>query len=181
MVEINLIKKDRSVIKKVNQLKQLAKWLTVLTVAAFLLQVFFWGGKTAYLSWKENKLDDEITRLTSLLKGRQKEMVEYDGIKRRLGFILEKQESSYKYTDYLSEISDWLPGGASLAAISFVNKEDIAFTLKTDNTDVYKELEERLVNLDLEASNSLFSGLKQESVSRNSQGEYLLRIIGRIK
>lgn len=181
MVEINLIKKDKSVIKKVNQLKKLTKWLTIFTVIVFLLQVFFWGGKLAYLSWKERDLDEEISRLTRTLQGRQEEMMEYDGIKRRLSFILEKQKSSYKYTDYLSEIDGWLPGGASLAAISFVNKEDIAFTLKADDTEVYKQLEERLVNLDLEANNSLFKGLRQDSVSRNGQGEYLLRIIGRIK
>jgi len=38
-----------------------------------------------------------------------------------------------------------------------------------------------LVNLDLEESDSLFSGLKQDGVMRNGTGEYLLRIIGRIK
>ena len=133
------------------------------------------------MSWKGNSLDGKISKLRSTLSSRQEEMVKYDGVKRRLEFILEEKEASYEYTAYLSEISSGLPSGTSLAAISFVNKEDIAFTLKADDTDIYRVLEERLVNLDLEESQSLFSGLKQDGVSRNGKGEYLLRIIGRIK
>ena len=181
MVEINLIKKDRSTIKKVNQLRQISMWLAGITMVGFLLQVFFLTGKTAYLSWKGNNLDKEIISLKATLKGREAEMVKYDGVKRRLSFILKEQDSGYKYTAYLSEISGWLPSGGSLAAVSFVNKEDIAFTLKAEDTEVYRDLEERLVNLDLEANRSLFTGLKQEMVSRNSSGEYLLKIIGRIR
>lgn len=181
MVKINLIRKDRSAIRKVNQLKQVSIWVTGLTVVGFLLQVVFLAGRMTYLSWKGNNLDKEITGLETALKGREVEMVRYDGVKRRLEFILKEKEDGYEYTAYLSEISGWLPSGASLAAVSFVNKEDIAFILKTKDTEVYRDLEERLINLDLEANQSLFTGLRQEMVSRNNEGEYLLRIIGRIK
>ena len=181
MVKINLVRKDRTAIKRVNQLKKISVWVTGVTVAGFLFQVLFLTGRLAYLSWKGNSLDGKISKLKLTLNSRQEEMVKYDGVKRRLEFILEKKEASYEYTAYLSEISSWLPSGTSLAAINFVNKKDIAFTLKANDTDIYRVLEERLVNLDLEESQSLFSGLKQVGVSRNGNGEYLLRIIGRIK
>ena len=181
MVKINLIRKDRSAIRKVDQLKKISIWVTGVTIVGFLLQVVFLTGKMTYLSWKGNNLDEEIVGLNTTLKGREEEMVRYDGVKRRLEFILKEKEVGYEYTAYLSEISGWLPSGASLAAVSFVNKKDIAFTLKAEDTNAYRDLEERLVNLDLEANQSLFVGLRQETVSRNNKGEYLLRIIGRIK
>jgi len=181
MVKINLVRKDKMAIKRVDQLKKISVWVTGITLVGFLLQVVFLTGRTAYLSWKGNNLDKKISNLKVTLSGREEEMVKYDGVKRRLEFILKEREDSYEYTAYLSEISSWLPSGAGLAAISFVNKEDIAFTLKAEDTDIYRDLEERLVNLDLEESDSLFSGLKQQGVNRNGIGEYLLRIIGRIK
>lgn len=181
MAEINLIRKDRSVLRKVNQLRKVSQWVTMVTVATFLIQVFFITGKSAYLSWKSNQLDDEISSLEQTLRGREEEMQRYDRVKRRLEFILDEEESSYDYTAYLSEISSWLPSGTSLAAISFVNKEDIAFTLKADTTNDFRNLEDRLLLLDLIETNSLFSGLRQDAVSRSSNGEYLLKIIGRIK
>lgn len=180
-MEINLVRKDRSVIRKVAQLRRVSVWVTILTIGGFLLQIIFLTGRMTYLSWKDSNLDTEIATLKATLKGRDDEMERYDEVKRRLDFILEEQDGSYKYTAYLSEISGWLFPRSSLAAISFVNKEDIAFTLKAEDTEVYRDLEERLVNLDFKNSKSLFTGLRQETLSRKSSGEYLLRIIGRIR
>jgi len=87
MVKINLVRKDKTAIKRVDQLKKISVWVTGITLVGFLLQVVFLTGRTAYLSWKGNNLDKKISNLKVTLSGREEEMVKYDGVKRRLEFI----------------------------------------------------------------------------------------------
>jgi len=156
MVKINLVKKRFSVFKKIDQLRNVAVVLTVITIVGFLGQVFFLVGRIVILNNKIDQLSADVSSTQQRMSGRQDDILKYAPVKFILQVMNKEIDEKYRYKDYLLEIGSWLSDEVELVGVNFANKEDIRFTIRVKGVDSYRRVEADLSEIDFGGDNGFF-------------------------
>jgi len=181
MIKVNLISKKRKAYRGRN-------WTRLISYILFGVLTTYFVGATLYVLISTLVLNGEIAQV-------QKETVSVSGSMLQNNdklsrFVLTKliltqieslNSAKFNYKAYLDEVNTFLPSGVSLISVDFATKGWLTTAVSAANMAAFQSLEKTLLDTNTWNGNKFFSSVYIESVSRNSDGSYVLSLHFQLK
>lgn len=179
-IEINLLGKKR----KKNSNKVLSSWVFVGFLSIFSLYFF---GTSIYVVYQyyrlNNRLSDinlEMVSLSDQIRSKNTLVTKYVLVKGILDNFENLQKSKFQYKEYMDQLVGIFPRDSVLKNVDFSTKGWVIISLQISDYATFEQFEEKL-SVDTSLPEILFDSIYVESVSRDKEGKYTIKLRFAIK